>query len=126
MNWSGRNVLITGGAGHIGSHLAIELVKKDANVIIADNLWRGKKEYLLDKNNKPIIDFEKNFLEVDLREMKNCEKAVSGVDTIFHLADVVAGIDFVFGNEAFVYRSNILINTNMFHAAHKAKLEKSK
>ena len=27
MNWSGRNVLITGGAGHIGSHLAAELVK---------------------------------------------------------------------------------------------------
>jgi nucleoside-diphosphate-sugar epimerase len=27
MNWSGRNVLITGGAGHIGSHLTAELVK---------------------------------------------------------------------------------------------------
>ena len=114
MNWSGRNVLITGGAGHIGSHLAAELVKKGANVRIADNLWRGKKEYLFDESGKPIIDFEKNFLELDLREMKNCEKAVSGVDTVFHLADVVAGIDFIFGNEAFVYRSNILINSNMF------------
>ena len=124
MNWSGRNVLITGGAGHIGSHLAAELVKKDANVRIADNLWRGKKEYLLDENSKPIIDFEKNFVELDLREMKNCEKVVSGMDTIFHLADVVAGIDFVFGNEAFVYRSNILINSNMFYAAHKEKSEK--
>ena len=124
MNWSGRNVLITGGAGHIGSHLVAELVKLGANVRIADNLWRGKKEYLFDESGKPIIDFEKNFLELDLREMKNCEKAVSGIDTIFHLADVVAGIDFVFGNEAFVYRSNILINTNMFHAAHKVKLEK--
>ena len=77
MNWSGRNVLITGGAGHIGSHLTAELVKLGANVKIADNLWRGKKEYLFDKNNKPIIDFEKQFLEVDLREMKNCEKVVS-------------------------------------------------
>ena len=68
MNWSGRNVLITGGAGHIGSHLARELIKKGANIRIADNLWRGKKEYLLDENGKPIIDFEKNFLELDLRD----------------------------------------------------------
>ena len=124
MNWSGRNVLITGGAGHIGSHLAAELVKKGANIRIADNLWRGKKDYLLDENGKPIIDFEKDFFELDLREMKNCEEVVQGMDTIFHLADVVAGIDFVFDNEAFVYRSNVLINSNMFEAARKEKLEK--
>ena len=43
MNWSGRNVLITGGAGHIGSHLTATLLEKGANVRIADNLWRGKK-----------------------------------------------------------------------------------
>ena len=124
MNWSGRNVLVTGGAGHIGSHLTKELIKKGAHVRVADNLWRGKKEYLLDENKKPIIDFEKDFLEFDLREMPNCKKAVEGMDIIFHLADVVAGIDFVFGNEAFVYRSNILINSNIFHAAYEEKLEK--
>ena len=61
MNWSGRNVLVTGGAGHIGSHLAAELVKLGANVRIADNLWRGKKEYLLDKTGKSIINLEKKF-----------------------------------------------------------------
>ena len=99
MNWSGRNVLITGGAGHIGSHLTRALIKKGANVRIADNLWRGKKEYLLDENGKPILDLEKNFFELDLREMKNCEQAVKGMDTIFHLADVVAGINYVFANE---------------------------
>ena len=124
MNWSGRNVLITGGAGHIGSHLTASLLEKGANVRIADNLWRGKKEYLLDKTGKPIIDLEKDFFEIDLREMKNCEEAVKGMDTIFHLADVVAGIDYVFDNEAFVYRSNVLINSNMFEAARKEKLEK--
>ena len=123
MNWSGLNVLITGGAGHIGSNLALELIKKGANIRIADNLWRGKKEYLYE-NGRPIIDFDKDFLEMDLTEMKNCEKAVDGIDVVFHLADIVAGIDFVFGNEAFVYRQNVLINSNMFAASHKAKLEK--
>ena len=100
MNWSGRNVLITGGAGHIGSHLAAELVKKGANVRIADNLWRGKKEYLFDENNKPIIDFEKQFLEVDLREMKNCEKVVfmgflRGGNLVYRWAEL-QGIDFYY------------------------------
>ena len=123
MNWSGLNVLITGGAGHIGSNLTLELIKKGANIRIADNLWRGKKEYLYE-NGRPIIDFDKDFLEMDLTEMKNCEKAVDGIDVVFHLADIVAGIDFVFGNEAFVYRQNVLINSNMFAASHKAKLEK--
>ena len=33
MNWSGRNVLITGGAGHIGSHLTATLIEKGANVV---------------------------------------------------------------------------------------------
>ncbi|SVB59375.1 uncharacterized protein METZ01_LOCUS212229, partial [marine metagenome] len=77
MNWSGLNVLITGGAGHIGSNLALELIKKGANIRITDNLWRGKKEYLYE-NGRPIIDFDKDFLEMDLTEMKNCEKAVDG------------------------------------------------
>ncbi len=118
------NVLVTGGAGHIGSHLVERLVHEGANVRVADNLWRGKTEYLLDKDGKFIIDMEQNFMNVDLTEMKNCEKAVDGIDVVFHLADVVAGIDFVFGNEAYVYRQNILINSNMFAASHKAKLEK--
>lgn len=124
MNWSGLNVLITGGAGHIGSNLTSELLKKGSNVRIADNLWRGKKEYLMDKQGKPLIDFEKDFLEIDLTQMKNCELAVKGMDVVFHLADIVAGIDFVFGNEAYVYRQNVLINSNMFAATHNAKLEK--
>lgn len=124
MNWDGRNVLVTGGAGHIGSHLVQELVNEGANVRVADNLWRGKKEYLFDENKKPIIDMEKNFFEVDLTDYGNCEKAVNGIDVVFHLADIVAGIDYVFGNENFVYRSNMLMNSNMFAASVKANVQK--
>ena len=71
MNWSGRNVLITGGAGHIGSHLTASLLEKGANVRIADNLWRGKKEYLLDKTGKSIINLEKDFLELDKGQLSD-------------------------------------------------------
>jgi len=124
MNWSGCNVLVTGGAGHIGSHLTKRLVDEGAHVRVADNLWSGKKEYLMDEKGKPILDMENNFKNLDLRELKNCEKAVEGIDVVFHLADIVAGIDFVFGNEAFVYRSNILINSHMFAASASAGVEK--
>lgn len=124
MNWSGCNVLVTGGAGHIGSHLTKRLIDEGAHVRVADNLWRGKKEYLMDEKGKPILNMENDFNNLDLRELKNCEKAVEGIDMVFHLADIVAGIDFVFGNEAFVYRSNILINSNMFAASANAGVEK--
>ena len=125
MNWHGKEVLVTGGAGHIGSALTNRLVNEGAHVRVADNLWRGSKEYLhANGNGKPIIDMEKDFLEVDLRELPNCEKAMEGIDTVFHLADVVAGITFVFDNQPFVFRSNVMINSNVFQAASKAKVDR--
>jgi len=124
MNWSGKKVLVTGGAGHIGSTLTEQLVKEGAKVKIYDNLWRGSKDYLLDENQKPIIDMKSDFFEKDLRVYENCEEAVKDVDVVFHLADVVAGITYVFDNQPFVYRSNVLINSNMFAAAAKEKIEK--
>lgn len=124
MNWSGRQVLVTGGAGHIGSGLVKRLVEEGAHVRVADNLWRGSKEYLVDHMGKPLIDIEKDFMEVDLREYENCIKAMQGIDTVFHLADVVAGITYVFANQAFVYRSNAMINSNIFETAHQAKVER--
>ena len=41
MTWTGKQVLITGGAGHIGSALTEELVNEGAHVRVVDNLWRG-------------------------------------------------------------------------------------
>jgi len=123
MNFSGKNVLITGGAGHIGSNLAKELVKLGAKVKVADSLWRGNIDYLRDEKGDWIIDQEKDFMKIDLRLLENCEKCVKNVDIVFHLADVVAGILFVFDNMGFVFRSNILINSNMLAAAYKEKVD---
>jgi|TARA_B100000809_G_C15029340_1_gene491340 nucleoside-diphosphate-sugar epimerase len=124
IDWKGKKVLVTGGAGHIGSHLTKTLVDKGADVLVVDNLWRGKKEYLLDENNNYIIDMENNFKEWDLRDYENAEKAVDGIEIVFHLADIVAGITYVFDNQPDVWRGNVMINSNVFTASHKAKVDR--
>ena len=123
MYWAGKRVLVTGGAGHIGSALVGRLAEEGAQVRVVDNLWRGSVEYLLDENGKPIIDLEKDFINSDLREMRNSDKAMEDIDFVFHLADVVAGITFVFDNQPFVYRSNALINSNVFESAMRQKVQ---
>jgi len=49
-------ILVTGGAGMIGSSLVKRLVQSGYKVKIVDNLWRGKLEYLI-HDGKPVIDF---------------------------------------------------------------------
>ena len=44
--WEGKKVLVTGGAGFIGSHLVARLLREGAKVRVIDNLERGKLEYL--------------------------------------------------------------------------------
>ena len=65
MEWRGLNVLITGGAGHIGSHLAARLFALGANVFVADNLWRGRMSNLY-LDSRPVIDLDRKFFKLDL------------------------------------------------------------
>ena len=44
----GKKILITGGAGLIGSNIVKRFIKLGYEVYVADNLWRGKKENLID------------------------------------------------------------------------------
>lgn len=116
-----KKTLVTGGAGMIGSNLVTRLVRDDiGEVIVVDNLWRGKKEYLKDENNNYVIDMESNFYEMDLRDANVCKKVVEDVDEIYHLADVVAGINYVFANQTEIFHDNALIDTNILKAASQA------
>ncbi len=116
-------ILVTGGAGMIGSNLVKKLVHNGYNVFVADNLWRGKKEYLsLDKKSMIIPD--NNFYQVDLTNYKKCLQVTKQMDIVIHLADVVAGINYVFSNESSLYRTNTLINTNTLKACIKNKVKK--
>ena len=117
----GQRILVTGGAGFIGSWLVEALVRLGAKAFVADNLWRGSLDNLARPDGKPWIPLAEQFLHLDLREyhaaLSACVKA--SPDYVFHLADVVAGVDYVLANEPFLFRANILINTNVFSAVQQ-------
>lgn len=77
-----RKVLITGGAGFIGSNLCEYFLDKNFQVVCLDNFATGHK-----KNIEQFIsnnDF--TFIEGDIRNYKDCEKAVKGADFVLHQA----------------------------------------
>lgn len=119
-------ILVTGGCGMIGSNLVKRLVKEGHEVFVIDNLWRGKLEYLNDENGCPAIDLDSHYFDVDLSTGLGVDSIVFSVEYVIHLADIVAGIDYVFNNQGDLFRLNNLINTHVFHAVRKAGKERIK
>lgn len=74
------NVLVTGGAGFIGSNLADELIRQGAKVKIIDNLSTGFRENLEEING----NFD--FIEGDLNDNNSLTKALENVEIVFHQA----------------------------------------
>ncbi len=118
-------IIITGCAGMIGSYLTSELLStypaKDGHEIIGiDNLSRGKLSNLQEACGNLFKDI--NFIKADLTifdehwagQFQNC-------DLIIHLADIVAGIGYVFSNESYIFRTNLLINSNITKAIYEYK-----
>jgi nucleoside-diphosphate-sugar epimerase len=113
VNLHGAKVLVTGGAGFVGSNLIQRLTTEfKAKVHVIDNLWRGTLENLEGRG----IDVSKDVTIADLTSQDECMKHIRDADVVFHLADIVAGVDFVFSNQNFVFRQNLLINTNVLAA----------
>lgn len=75
-------ILVTGGAGFIGSHLVDELLARGFRVRVIDNLVNGKKENLANHFGKHNFAF----FEGNILNKKDCQRAVDGVDLIYHLA----------------------------------------
>lgn len=72
-----KQVLVTGGAGFIGSHLSEALLLRGYGVRVLDNLVYGRREN---------IPEGARFIEGDITSFADCEKAVDGVSAIFHCA----------------------------------------
>lgn len=82
INLSEKKILVTGGAGFIGSNLCETLLSKGNQVICLDNFATGKREniaHLHDNDNFTLI-------EGDIRNLEDCNKAVEGVEFVLHQA----------------------------------------
>jgi nucleoside-diphosphate-sugar epimerase len=95
--------------GFIGSTLVKALVRHGADVTVIDNLWRGSLENLRFNNNEYASNTYNEFHLADLPDYGKSLELIRDADYVYHLADVVAGIKFVFNNEVFVFRQNLLI-----------------
>jgi nucleoside-diphosphate-sugar epimerase len=106
-----RTVLITGGAGFIGSFLTEEVLNRGADVVVADNFSRGG----LDKIAHVEDDIEVR--PVDLTTHKGCIEATEGVDDVFHLAASVGGIHYIQRENVHGLTPSVLMNQHMLEAA---------
>ena len=95
------NVLVTGGAGFIGSHLVDKLVSGGAYVKVLDNLSTGN----LSNISRHIDSGKVEFIEGDVRDPTIIEKAVRGVSHVVHLAAIIS-VTFSTENPAVTYDVN--------------------
>ena len=79
---SGSKILITGGAGFIGSNLIESMLRSGNHVVCLDNFSTGNRENIETFMNNP--DFL--LIEGDIRNYTDCEKSVRGIDFVFHQA----------------------------------------
>ncbi len=77
----GSNILITGGAGFIGSELVRQAAANGGNVCIVDNLVNGKRE-----NIEEVLSERVRFVQADIRDQEKMKKAMAGVEIVYHLA----------------------------------------
>ena len=103
---------VTGGAGFVGSHLVKFLVKKGHDVIVIDNLVKGKKENL----SKVIEQIE--FLNLDIRDYKSMEENMKNIDGVFHQAALTTVQD-SFDRPEEYHEVNVVGTENIFKLASK-------
>ena len=115
-----RNILVTGGAGFIGSHIFEKLseVYPDSEIRVLD-----KMSYAADYENLyHVLERGKRSLTVgDICDFKLCVKITKGVDAIFHLA-AESHVDNSFGNSLEFSRSNTLGTHTLLEAARMNKV----
>ena len=112
------SILLTGGLGYIGSHTAVELLNRDKEIIIVDNLSNSKIE-TIDKIKK-ITGKDFKFIKADLKDMKATEKIFkkNKITAVVHFAGLKAVGESVKIPVAY-YENNIMSTLNLLKCMEK-------
>lgn len=109
-----QKIVITGGAGFVGSHLSRALIEKGFTVHIIDNLISG---------NKSNLHQQAIFHKVDIRDYKKILPILSGASFVFHLA-ALPNVEYSIQNPEISHDTNVNGTLNVYRAATEAKVRK--
>jgi nucleoside-diphosphate-sugar epimerase len=110
----GRLVLVTGGAGFIGSHLVDALVAASLRVRVIDNFATGTREY---------VNRKAELVEGDIRDAASIGDAFDGVDTVFHVA-AMPRIPLSIAKPVETHMTNVVGTLNVLIAARDRKVRR--
>ncbi len=115
MSRSSNNILVTGGAGYIGSHIVENLVKSKNNVIILDNLVTGSKK---------LINKKAKFIKADIKNKKKIKKIIlnNNINSIIHLAAYL-NVSEAEKNRKKYYKNNITGTKNLLEACRNSNVK---
>jgi nucleoside-diphosphate-sugar epimerase len=116
-SWAGRRVLVTGGAGFVGSYLVDDLLAQGAAVRVVDDLSSGSADNLAHASDLELI-------HGDLRDPNVAREAVSGIDVVLHLAARAYGMLHSMEHHAEVLRDNTLMGLQVLDACIEAAVER--
>ena len=119
IDWSTKNVLVTGGASFIGSHLVDALIERGAHILVVDNLSSGLIENLRTPLEKGLIDF----IQADLLESGVADAVVKDIDIVFHNAADHGGRGYIDLHQVNC-STNLILDGTVFRAADRAGVEK--
>jgi len=115
--FSQKQVLVTGGASFIGSHLVDKLVREGASVTVVDDLSSGRKE------NLELSMDRIRFVEADLRNQSVADETTRAKDIVFHLANIHGGRGFIETHPGEISQ-NFMIDGNVFYFSYKNKVDR--
>ena len=119
MSKNNVKVLVTGGAGFIGSHLVPYLLEKGYSVSVLDNLSSGKKENLGQALNHPRFEFAQG----DIRDKENLHEALEGKNVVVHLAALIDVTSSV-ANPALANDINVTGTLNVLQETFKSRVRR--
>jgi len=110
-------VLVTGGAGFIGSHLVRRLVKDGHSVCVLDNLVTGFR------HNLEELEGQIDFIEGDICDTDTCAEAVEGVEVVYHVA-ALPSVPRSMADPVGTHNTNVNGTLNLLEAARRGSVKR--